>query len=125
MTSTAAESLTFDNPTNSLTIDGGTTGSDSIVVTGLGSGFAAALSLSATDGVTLSGADADVTVVDPETGKPTMSLVAGKVVMRAGEATGSGGTLLVTVAGEAAAKESGLGYQVVDLAQSKLYQDWR
>ena len=71
------------------------------------------------------GADADVTVVDPETGKPTMSLVAGKVVMRGGKATGSGGTLLVTGAGEAAAKESGLGYRVVDLAQSKLYQDWR
>ena len=71
------------------------------------------------------GADADVTVVDPETGKPTMSLVAGKVVMRGGEATGSGGTLLVTSAGEAAAKDSGLGYQVVDLAQSKLYQGWR
>jgi len=71
------------------------------------------------------GADADVTVVDPETGKPTLSLVAGKVVMRGGGATGSGGTLLVTSAGEAAAKESGLGYQVIDLAQSKLYQGWR
>jgi len=31
------------------------------------------------------------------------------------------GTLLVTGAGEAAAMESGLCYQVVDLAQSKLY----
>ena len=36
-----------------------------------------------------------------------------------------GKRVLVTGAGEAAAKESGLGYQVVDLAQSKLYQGWR
>ena len=36
--STAGEGVTFDNPTGSLTIDGGTTGSDTMVVTGLGSG---------------------------------------------------------------------------------------
>lgn len=70
------------------------------------------------------GADADVTVVDPGTGQPTMSLVAGQVNMLEGRVLGTGGTLLVTQEGEAAAKDSGLGYSVVDLTQSKLYQGW-
>jgi hypothetical protein len=69
-------------------------------------------------------ADADVTVVDSETGRPSIGLVAGKVIMLGGHAIGSGGTLLVTEAGENAARESGLGYRVVDLSQSSLYHGW-
>ena len=42
----------------------------------------------------------------------------------AGGFIGSRGTLLVTGEGEAAARESGLGYKVVDLAKSKLDQGW-
>jgi len=67
------------------------------------------------------GADADVTVVDPATGVAVLSLVAGNPVMRDGQSLGQGGTLLVTSEGEAAARRSGLGVQVVDLSQSKLY----
>jgi predicted amidohydrolase len=67
------------------------------------------------------GADADVTVVDPATGAAVLSLVAGNPVMRDGQSLGQGGTLLVTSEGEAAARRSGLGVQVVDLSQSKLY----
>ncbi len=70
------------------------------------------------------GADADITIVNPDTGNPTMSLVAGEVVMLEGRSVGRGGTLLVTREGEASARSSGLGYQVVDLARSKLYDGW-
>ncbi len=70
------------------------------------------------------GADADVTVVDPATGAAVLSLVAGNPVMRDGRSLGQGGTLLVTSEGEAAARRSGLGFQVVDLSQSKLYQGY-
>ena len=71
------------------------------------------------------GADADVTVVDPSNGAAIMSLVAGGLVMRDGQSLGQGGTLLVTSDGEAAARRSGLGYQVVDLSQSKLYSGYK
>ena len=66
------------------------------------------------------GADADVTVVEPDTGIPSLGLVAGNVIMREGRAVATGGTLLVTKEGETAAKNSGLGYQIVDLSRSKL-----
>ena len=67
-------------------------------------------------------ADADVTVIDPETAKPTMGIVGGKVVMVNGHVVGKGGTILVTGAGESAAKASGLDYAIVDLLKSKLYE---
>ena len=67
------------------------------------------------------GADADITVLDPSANQPVMSLVAGKLIMLDGRSIGSGGTLLVTRDGEQTAKDSGLHYQVLDLAQSKLY----
>ena len=69
-------------------------------------------------------ADADVTVVDPNTGRPILSLVAGDPVMRDGRSLAHGGTLLVTREGEAAARRSGLGHQIVDLSSSKLYQGY-
>ena len=69
-------------------------------------------------------ADADVTVVDPNTGRPILSLVAGDPVMRDGRSLGQGGTLLVTSEGEAAARRSGLDHQIVDLSSSKLYQGY-
>jgi len=71
------------------------------------------------------GADADVTVVEPDTGIPSLGMVAGNVIMREGRAVGAGGTLLVTKDGETAAKNSGLGYQVVGLSRSKLYAGYR
>lgn len=68
------------------------------------------------------GADADVTVIDPETHQPVMSFVAGKPIMVDGHVVGTGGTLLVTAAGQRAAAKSGLRYEVVDLAESRLYE---
>ena len=50
-----------------------------------------------------------------------MSFVAGKPIMVAGQVVGSGGTLLVTAKGRRAADASGLPYQVVDMAKSRLY----
>ncbi|MSQ34252.1 MAG: amidohydrolase [Dehalococcoidia bacterium] len=67
------------------------------------------------------GADADITIVDPGTGRATMSLVSGKVIMKDGRTAADGGTWLVTGQGEAAAKASGLPYQVMDLSKSWLY----
>ena len=70
------------------------------------------------------GADADITVLDPERGKAVMSFVAGSMIMHGGKSVGSGGTLIVTSEGEAAASDSGLPYRVVDLSESKLYSDY-
>ncbi len=67
------------------------------------------------------GADADVTIIDPERGKATMAIVAGEVIMRDGHVTGTGGKVLVTPEGVHAAKASGLPYQVLNLTKSKLY----
>jgi adenine deaminase len=68
------------------------------------------------------GADADVTVLDPERNQPEMSLVAGKIIMFKRQPVGTGGTLLITSEGERTVAESGLPYQVTDLSQSQLYK---
>lgn len=68
------------------------------------------------------GTDADITVIDPEQAKATRTFVAGAPVLANGEVVASGGTLLVTDDGKAAAAGSGLLYAVVDLEQSKLYE---
>jgi len=67
------------------------------------------------------GADADVTVLDLERGVATMNLVAGQPIMVDGECVASGGTLLVTKAGEAATRASGLGVEVVDPREAAMY----
>ena len=71
------------------------------------------------------GADADITIVEPGSGLAAMSLVAGEVIMENGRSVASGGTWIVTAAGEDAARKSGLKYAVVDLTESKLYAGWR
>ena len=68
------------------------------------------------------GADADVTVVDPDRNAPVMSFVAGSMIMSQGRSIAAGGTLLVTAGGESAVSNAGLRYQVVDLSESKLYE---
>ncbi len=70
------------------------------------------------------GADADITVVDPGSGRATMSQVAGETIMQDGRSVADGGTWLVTAEGEAAAQASGLRYEVIDLARSRLYEGW-
>lgn len=68
------------------------------------------------------GADADVTVLDLERGVATMSFAGGEPLMIDGVAVGSGGTLLVTEAGEAAGRASGVGYEVVDPREALIYR---
>ena len=70
------------------------------------------------------GADADITVVDPDRNAPVMSFVAGSMIMSYGQPLGTGGTLLVTSEGEEVACRSGLPFQTVDLTNSKLYKDF-
>jgi hypothetical protein len=70
------------------------------------------------------GADADVTIVNAQTGKASMSLVAGDLIMLNGRAIGKGGTWLVLDEGVAAAEASDLAYEVMDLENSKLYANW-
>ncbi|MDP6666691.1 MAG: amidohydrolase family protein [Dehalococcoidia bacterium] len=70
------------------------------------------------------GADADITVVDPASGKASMSLVAGQLIMFRGRAVGRGGTWLVLEDGREAAESSGLPFEVIDLEKSRLYADW-
>ncbi|MBM3471001.1 MAG: amidohydrolase family protein [Armatimonadetes bacterium] len=59
------------------------------------------------------GADADVTVVDLEAGRATWSVAGGRVVLAEGRVEGRGGTLLVSPAGEGAARSRGLAHEVV------------
>ena len=70
------------------------------------------------------GADADITAVNPQTGAPIFGMVAGQPIMENGHVLGQGGTLLVTRWGKTTARQSGLDYRIVDLAQTKLYADW-
>jgi hypothetical protein len=41
-----------------------------------------------------------------------------------GEVIGNGGRILVTVAAERTMSDSGVKYQVIDLTESKLYQNY-
>ena len=68
------------------------------------------------------GADADVTVLDLDRGVATMSFAGGRPLMIDGVAVADGGTLLVTEAGEAAGRASGVGYEVVDPQRALMYQ---
>lgn len=70
------------------------------------------------------GADADVTVVNPGTGRASMSLVAGELIMLNGRAIGKGGTWLVLEEGKEAAAATGLPYEVVNLENSRFYENW-
>jgi hypothetical protein len=70
------------------------------------------------------GADADITIVNAGTGKASMSLVAGELIMLNGRAIGKGGTWLVLEEGKAAAEATGLPYEIMNLENSKLYANW-
>ncbi len=70
------------------------------------------------------GTDADITVVDLATGGASMSLVAGELIMFKGQAVGRGGTWLVLEEGRGAADSSGLPFEIIDLENSRLYENW-
>lgn len=60
------------------------------------------------------GADADVTVLDPALGRPTLSIAAGNLIMVDGEPVGRGATILTTRAGREAIAALDLPVRVVD-----------
>lgn len=59
------------------------------------------------------GADADISVLDLERGRPKASFVAGSLIMRDGVVTGSGARLITTPLGKVTAREAGIGGTVV------------
>ncbi|MCH7971973.1 MAG: hypothetical protein IH960_13185, partial [Chloroflexi bacterium] len=63
--------------------------------------------------------------VNPATGRASMSLVAGRLIMFKGRAVGRGGTWLVLEEGRAAAESSGLPFEVMNLENSRLYENWK
>ena len=67
------------------------------------------------------GAEADITVLDLETGRPVRSFVHGRPVLAEGRVAATGGTMLTTAAGAAHLRGAGAAVEVVDLSQSWLY----
>ncbi len=68
------------------------------------------------------GADADITVIEPNSGKPIMSFVDGLPIMIDGKVVGKGGKMLVTAAAEKTMSDSGVNFEIIDLSLSKLYR---
>lgn len=56
------------------------------------------------------GADADITVIDPQAQEPTASFCAGKLILLNGKLFGSGGTLIAGERGRKAAEKAGLAF---------------
>ncbi|NQW21466.1 MAG: amidohydrolase family protein [Chloroflexi bacterium] len=67
------------------------------------------------------GHDADVTIIDPELGKASHGIVAGKLIMLAGRVVGSGGTILTTRRGERAIESTGIPYETIDISKAMMY----
>ncbi|MCD6155406.1 MAG: amidohydrolase family protein [Candidatus Verstraetearchaeota archaeon] len=67
------------------------------------------------------GADADITVVDPVTCKPFLSIARGEIIMINGIVVGRGGVILTTEKGEPYIKGANIPYEVLDLSKTKIY----
>lgn len=67
------------------------------------------------------GADADITVLDPEKGKAMMGINKGKVIMIEGMVIGEKGRIFTTECGEKKIKEAKIDYEVFNLNDSLLY----
>lgn len=63
------------------------------------------------------GADADITVADPETCHPVMTFGGGKLIMHRGAVVGTGTTIITTEKGQKAVMEQGLEPYVVDVSE--------
>ncbi|MCX8169424.1 MAG: amidohydrolase family protein [Candidatus Methanomethylicia archaeon] len=67
------------------------------------------------------GADADITVIDPITGRAYMGISNGKIIMINNVVVGSGGRIITTKHGVENVKGSGVEYTIVDLSKAKIY----
>ncbi len=64
------------------------------------------------------GADADVTVLDPEQGKACLGIASGRIIMVEGRVVGTGGTIITMVKGLEKVKEWGLPVKTMDPAEA-------
>lgn len=64
------------------------------------------------------GADADITVIDPQRSRAYMGIAGGEIIMLDGVVLGTKGTIITTFAGQERVKQSGLKYLVVDGKQA-------
>lgn len=67
------------------------------------------------------GADADITVLDPEKGKAVMGINKGKVIMAEGRVIGEKGRILTTRSGEKKIREANIDNEIFDLSDCLLY----
>jgi dihydroorotase-like cyclic amidohydrolase len=67
------------------------------------------------------GADADITVIDPQTGIATDTVVGGRAVIRDGAIVTSGGTILTTERGKTAAANSRIPYEIIEPMKGLMY----
>ncbi len=67
------------------------------------------------------GFDADITIVDPESGKASYSFVSGEMIMMAGRVLGSDGTILTTDRGEKTVQTTGIPYEIIDPSKAMMY----
>lgn len=61
-----------------------------------------------------SGADGDITVIDPKAGKSYIGIARGQIIMIDGVVVGSGGTFITTEKGKAKVERSGVEYVITD-----------
>ncbi|MCX7788897.1 MAG: amidohydrolase family protein [Spirochaetes bacterium] len=64
------------------------------------------------------GADADVTVLDPQVGRACLGIAGGQIIMVEGRVVGRGGTLITSAKGVEKVKEWGLPFQIMDPAEA-------
>lgn len=68
------------------------------------------------------GADADISIVDPQTLNAVMSYIGGKLAMKDGLAVKRAGVILTTEYGEKYLKEKGIRYDVIIPEEGRLYR---
>ncbi|MDP6667156.1 MAG: amidohydrolase family protein [Dehalococcoidia bacterium] len=67
------------------------------------------------------GNDADLTLIDPEQGRASYGIVAGRLIMMAGRVVGTGGTILTTEEGVPAVSSTGIPHETVDISKAMMY----
>lgn len=68
------------------------------------------------------GADADVTVIDPQTGTAHMTVASGRIIMLDGVVFPTEGRMITTECGAKTVKEAGFACEIADLQNSRLYR---
>lgn len=64
------------------------------------------------------GADADITVIDPQSSRASMGIAGGEIIMLDGVVLGSKGTIITTSVGEESVRKHGLKYLLADGKQA-------